>query len=385
MARKSSALVERLQAVPDPRRPGGNFRHQLVDILVLAFCGALCGSQDFAEVVEFAAAKEEFFRQFLELPHGIPCPDTFERVFARLDPSALQRALVDWLHAVRQAGDAGREGPPGHIRIDGKTLRRSFDKKAGLAALATVSAWAGDAGLWLGQAAVEPGSNEIPAIGKLLELLALDGAVVTIDAIGCQKEIAARIVGKQGDYVLALKGNHEALHRQVVDYFLAQSERAKPERGVRCVTRVNGGHGRRERRTVMAAPVPPTLAGREEWAGLRSIVMVVREAEHRSSGKTEGAVRYFLSSLPAKAGPLGRLVRSHWQIENGVHWVLDVVFHEDRSRLRKGKAPENWAALNRVALSLVKGDRQTKGSLKCKRKRAGWNEAYFLQLLAGCL
>ena len=384
MARKSSALVERLKAVADPRRQGGNLRHKLVDILVLAFCGSLCGSQDFAEVVEFAQSKEDFFRQFLELPSGIPCEDTFERVFARMDPLALQRALVEWLHAVRQAGKVSAEGQPEQVRIDGKTLRRSFDTKAGLGALETVSAWAGEEGLMLGQVAVEPGSNEIPAIQKLLELLELKGSVVTIDAIGCQKEIAAKIVEKKGDYLLALKGNQGLLHQQVMDYFLEQSELDKPEEGVRQITRINKGHGRKERRMVMVAPVPETVTGKEEWIGFESIVMVVREAEHQTSGKTEGDVRYYVSSLEAKAGQQGHFVRSHWQIENGMHWVLDVVFNEDKSRLRKNHAPENWAMINRVVLSIVKGESKTKGSIKCKRKRAGWNEDYLLQLLAYC-
>jgi len=384
MARKSSALVEGLKAVADPRRPGGNLKHKLVDILVLAFCGSLCGSQDFAEVVEFAQSKEDFFRQFLELKSGIPCEDTFERVFARMDPLALQKALVEWLHAVRKAGKQSADGQPEQVRIDGKTLRRSFDSKAGLGALETVSAWAGEEGLMLGQVAVEPGSNEIPTIKKLLDLLELKGTVVTIDAIGCQKEIAAKIVEKKGDYLLALKGNQELLHQQVMDYFLEQSERDKRDEGVRQITRINQGHGRKERRTVMVAPVPETIQGKEEWKGFESIVMVVREAEHQTSGKTEGDARYYVSSLEAKAGQQGHFVRSHWQIENGMHWVLDVVFNEDKSRLRKNNAPENWAMINRVVLSIIKGENKTKGSIKCKRKRAGWNEDYLLQLLACC-
>lgn len=385
MARKSSLLVAKLETISDPRRPGGNLRHQLVNILVLAFCGSLCGCQDFAEVVELAESKEAFFRQFLELPNGIPSEDTFERVFARIDPMSLQKVLIEWLQAVRQEATASTpKGQPQQIRLDGKTLRRSFDTKAGLAALQLVSAWAGDEGLLLGQMAVEPGSNEIPTIQKLLELLELKSTVVTIDAIGCQKEIAAQIVEKKGDYVLALKSNQESLHQQVMDYFLKQSEQDKPDRGVRRITTTDEGHGRSERREVMVAPAPKTLEGKEQWKGLKSLVMVVREATHHTTDKTEGDVRYFLSSLEAKAGQLGQLVRSHWQIENGLHWVLDVVFREDQSRLRKSKAPENWAMLNRLALSLVKGERETKGSLKCKRKRAGWNEAYLLQLLCCC-
>jgi predicted transposase YbfD/YdcC len=382
MARKPSFLVEALQSIPDPRRAGGNLRHPLVNILVLAFCGVLVGCQDFTEIVEFAEAKRDLFDEFLDLRAGIPSVDTFERVFARLCPAALQAALIDWLKEVRRHVLATTTDGPRVVPIDGKTLRRTFNTGAGLAALHLVSAWLSAEGLTLGQVAVDKKSNEITAIPKLLELLELRGAVVTIDAAGCQKEIAAAIRARGGDYLLALKGNQPTLHEQVSDFFLRQCEQPRPDRNVKRIVTTETGHGRTERREVLVAPVPPTLTGREDWAGLTSIVMVCREATEQSSGHTTGDVRYYVSSLPPKARLLARVARAHWGIENGLHWTLDVVFAEDRSRLRTQHGPENWAMLNRVALSLVKSERATKGSLKCKRKRAGWQDDYFLQLLS---
>jgi predicted transposase YbfD/YdcC len=384
MERKPSLLVDALRRVPDPRRPGGNLRHALVDVLVLAFCGVLCGAQDFAEVREFAKARLGFFRQFLELPHGVPSEDTFERIFARLSPIGLQAALVAWLQEVRRQATAEAGEGPRVIAIDGKTLRRTFDTASGLAALHLVSAWASDQGLTLGQVAVDGKSNEITAIPQLLALLELRGAVVTLDAAGCQKAIARQIIAKKGDYLLALKANQPTLHQQVADYFLGQGDRDQPDRVVkRCVT-TETGHGREDRREVWVAPVPSDLVGRQDWAGLKSLVVVCRQSTDLATGHITGDVRYYLSSLAPKARALARIVRAHWGIENGLHWTLDVVFAEDRCGLRRPKAPENWAMLNRVALSLVKSERETKGSLKCKRKRAGWSHEYLCQLLSTC-
>jgi predicted transposase YbfD/YdcC len=382
MARKPSSLVETLEAVPDPRRAGGNLRHPLVNILVLGFCGVLVGCQDFTEIVEFAEAKRDLLDEFLDLQEGIPSVDTFERVFARLCPAALQAALIDWLKEVRRQVLATATDGPRVVSLDGKTLRRTFDTGAGLAALHLVSAWASAEGLTLGQVAVDKKSNEITAIPKLLELLELRGAVVTIDAAGCQKNIAAQIVAQGGNYLLALKGNQPTLHEQVSDFFLRQCDQPRPDRNVKRIVTVETGHGRTERREVMAAPAPAALTGREEWADLTSVLMVCRESTSHATGQTTGDVRCYVSSLPPKARLLARVARAHWGIENGLHWTLDVVFAEDRCRLRTQHSPENWAMLNRVALSLVKSERATKGSLKCKRKRAGWQDDYLLQLLS---
>src|SRR5436190_22184328 len=225
-AKESSELVEALQAVPDPRRQCKNLRHALVDVLVLGFCGVLCGCEDFVEIEAFARSKEAFFRRFLELPHGIPSHDTFRRVFQAVCPQALQQCLIRWLKDLRPAA---RPAEGAVIAIDGKTLRRTFDRAQGLGALHLVSAWATANGLTLGQVAVSDESNEITAIPQLIELLDLKGCVVTIDAAGCQKEIAAQIVAKDADYVLALKDNQPTLHEQVSDYFLGQLDKEKPD------------------------------------------------------------------------------------------------------------------------------------------------------------
>lgn len=385
MARKPSLLVKVLQELPDPRRQSGNFRHLLVDVVVIALCGTLVGCQDFEEIVEFGGSKLDFFRQFLELPRGLPSVDTFERLFARLCPQALQTALVDWLRAVRQfASDGGADSAtnePRVVAIDGKTLRRTFDTGAGLAALHLVSAWSAAEGLTLGQVAVADKSNEITAIPRLLELLELNSAVVTIDAAGCQKNIAEQIVEQGGDYVLALKGNQPSLHATVSSFFLQQCEQTRPAADVRQTASTETGHGRIDRRETLVAPAPPEV--RAAWPTARSIVMSFRESTQQTTGRSSDDVRYFLTSLPPRVKVLARAIRSHWSIENTLHWTLDVIFSEDRSRHRTTThAAENWGLLNRIALSLVNSERSTKGSLKCKRKRAGWNLDYLLQLLS---
>jgi predicted transposase YbfD/YdcC len=372
-----SALVEALRAVPDPRRQCKNLRHLLVDVLAIHFCAVVCGCDDFVEVEQFARAKEAFFRRFLELPNGAPSHDTFRRVLQAVCPKALQACLIGWLAALRQRAGIGQPV----VAIDGKAMRGTADAANGLGPLHLVSAWATANGLTLGQVAAGARSNEITAIPELLELLELEGSVVTIDAAGCQKEIAARIVEKGADYVLALKGNQEALHRQVVDYFVRQTGAARPDRGVRRCRVAEQGHGRSESREVWAAPAPAALAAAGAWAALATIVLVIRESTDQATGKTTDEVRYFISSLPARVRRLADAVRQHWQIENGLHWVLDVAFGEDRRRLRDRNAAENVALLNRLAVSLLRQDKTVKAGVKCKRKTAGWNEDYLLHVL----
>src|SRR5262249_3987240 len=249
-APEQSPLVAALAAVPDPRRQCKNLRHPLVAVLVVGFCGVLCGCEDFVEIETFGRKKEAFFRRFLELPQGIPSHDTFRRVFQAVCPQALQRCLIQWLQGVRQAAPAAGEV----IALDGKTLRRTFDRARGLGALHLVSAWATANGLTLGQVAVDAKSNEIAAIPQLIELLDLKGCVVTIDAAGCQKEIAAQIVAQEADYVLALKENQPTLYNQVSDYFLEQLEKEGPDRKLRHHREVEEGHGRSETRETFVAP-----------------------------------------------------------------------------------------------------------------------------------
>jgi predicted transposase YbfD/YdcC len=373
MPTKTCALVERLQTIADPRRQSENLKHPLVDIIILGFCGVLAGCEDFVEIAEWAKVHAEFFGTFLALPHGIPSPDTFNRVFAMLKPETLQAVLLPWL--------GERRGLPGEwIQVDGKTLRRTRCQRQKLKALHVVSAWAGQPGLTLGQVAVDAKANEITAIPQLLELLDLQDKIVTIDAMGCQKAIAQAIVEGGGDYILAVKANQPTVHADIQEAF-AQAPVPKL-RSSRVATTFEKGHGRYEQRTGQVLPAREYLSAAQSalWAGVRSLVMVTRVVwEQATEGQsTEG--RYFLSSLPPNARRIGSAVRGHWRIENGLHWVLEVVFREDARRVYERTTAENVAFLHRLALSLLRGD-TSKSSLKVKRKRAGWSLSYLMQLL----
>jgi predicted transposase YbfD/YdcC len=375
--KEQSPLVAALAAIPDPRRQCKNLRHSLVDVLVVGFCGVLCGCEDFVELETFGRKKEDFFRRFLQLPEGIPSHDTFRRVFQAVCPEALQRCLIQWLRGMRQAAPAAGEV----VAIDGKTLRRTCDRARGLGALHLVSAWATANGLTLGQVAVGAEPNEVTAIPRLIELLDLKGCVVTIDAAGCQKDVAAQIVAKEADYVLALKGNQPTLYEQVSDYFLEQLEEEGPDRKLRHHSEVEEGHGRSETRETFVAPASKEMVASGAWLGLATVVLVIRRCVDHATGKASDEVRYFISSLPAKVKRLARAVRQHWGIENGLHWVLDVAFNEDRMRQRDRNGIENLALLNRLAVSLLRQDKTIKAGVKCKRKAAGWDDDYLLHLL----
>jgi predicted transposase YbfD/YdcC len=377
--KERSALAEALAAVPDPRRQCQNLRHRLVDILVIGFCAVLCGCDAFVEIEEFGRAKEQFFGRFLELPHGIPAHDTFRRVFQAVCPQALQQCLLQWLRSLQPTAATAGEGEV--VAIDGKTLRRTFDHGRGLGALHLVSAWATANGIRLGQVAVDAKSNEITAIPQLLDLLDLKDCVVTIDAAGCQKDIAAQIVAKEADYVLAVKDNQPTLHQEIQAYFQQQWEAAKPDARLRCHEEITQRHGRTETRQTLVAPAPKALRAAGVWVGLATIVLVYRQSVDQVTGQITDEVRYFISSLPAKARRLARAVRHHWGIENSLHWVLDVAFNEDRMRQRDRTAIENLALLNRLAVSLLRQDKTVKAGVKCKRKRAGWDNDYLLHLL----
>jgi predicted transposase YbfD/YdcC len=373
MVAMTCALVERLETIPDPRRQGENLKHRLVDLIVLGFCGVLAGCDDFVEIAEWAKVNEVFFRAFLELPHGIPAHDTFTRVFAMLKPTTLQEVLLPWL--------GERRGLPGEwIHLDGKTLRHTRRPAQQLKALHVVSAWAGQTGITLGQVAVEAKSNEITAMPQLLELLDLHEKVVTTDAMGCQKEIATTIVEGGGDYILAVKDNQPTLHAEIQAAFAqdAASEKA----AARVYTTADKGHGRHEHRTVRVLPARSTLSAAQvaAWLGVLTVVMVTRVVWCEATGVGSTEVSYFLSSLRPNARRIGTAIRGHWSIENGLHWVLDVVFREDARRVYDRTTAENVAFLNRLALSLLRGD-SGKGSIKVKRKRAGWHIPYLAQLL----
>jgi predicted transposase YbfD/YdcC len=373
MPLRTCPLVEKLQTIVDPRRQCANLKHPLVDIIIVGFCGVLGGCEDFVEIAEWAKGNEAFFRTFLELPHGMPAHDTFNRVFAMLKPTTLQDVLLPWL--------VERRGLPGKwIHLDGKTLRQTGRTSSKLKALHVVSAWAGQTGLTLGQRAVDVKSNEITAMPELLELLDLHDKIVTTDAMGCQKEIAQTIVAGGGDYILAVKANQPTLHAEIQAAFATAP--SPPARSTRLYTTEDQGHGREEQRTVQVLPARGYLSAAQLtlWLGVLSIIMVTRVVWCEATGEESVEVSYFLSSLPPQARRIGHAIRGHWRIENGLHWVLDVVFREDARRVYDRTTAENVAFLNRLAVSLLRGD-PGKSSLKVKRKRAGWHLSYLTQLL----
>ena len=372
MVEKTCDLVERAKTIPDPRRQCRNLKHRLEDILVLGFCGVLAGCDDFVEIAEWAQHNETFFRTFLELPHGIPSHDTFNRVFALVKPTTLQDVLLPWL--------LQRRGRPGDwIHLDGKAMRRTRQTSKGRDALHVVSAWAGQAGLTLGQVAVEAKSNEIAALPQLIQLLDVRKKTVTIDAVGCQKDIAETVAEQGGDYVLSVKENQPTLHAEVQAAFAMATTPFSPAREV---STSDDDHGRQEERTVRVLPASRYLSESTmaAWVGLVSLAMVLRRVTCQATGAVSTEVSYYISSLHPQARRIGEAIRGHWGIENGLHWVLDVVFREDARRLYDRRAAENVAFLNRLALSVLRGD-PSNGSLKVKRKRAGWNLQYLAQLL----
>lgn len=360
MAQRLTAVFTTFESLTDPRVQRTR-RHELFDLVVVALCGTIAGGDSWADIERFGKERLAWLRTFLTLANGIPSHDTFGRVFARLDPAQLVACIKQWLD------DIGHEIGK-HIAIDGKTLRGSFDKAAGKNPLHLVSAWACEAGLTLGQVATDAKSNEITAIPLLLELLDLKGATVTIDAMGCQKEIAKKIVDRGGDYVLALKDNHPKLAAAVSEEFTKALEADVPPVGMRRHVTVETNRGRRERREYFALPAPSTLPGFADWANLATIVMVIRVI--MVNGRETAEVAYSLSSLPAKVKTLAKRIRRHWSIENQLHWVLDVIFTEDASRIRKQHAPQTSAMLRRLAVSILSSDTSLKDNLRGKRYRA---------------
>lgn len=369
-------IVAYFESLEDPRSTI-NRQHPLASVLVIALLAVLAGAGGPTAIALWARTKKDFLTRFLDLPHGIPGKDVFRRVLMVLSPAAFQTCFVDWLSSLR---DAAATADPPIFAVDGKTLRRSHDRKNNLGALHCVSVWASEYGLSLGQVACAEKSNEITAIPELLQVVDIQGAIITIDAMGTQKAIAAQIVEKKADYVLALKGNQETLHEAVMDYINTQWENDFADvKAQRHRTRERG-HGREETRTYIQLPIPEDWPERSLWSGLKSIGVVVSECVR--DGHETDEVRFFISSLEVNVKRFARAIRSHWGIENTCHWSLDITYREDESRIRERLLAQNMAWLYRFTLSLLK-QHPKKQSLVMKRRCCGWDDNFLLEVLAG--
>jgi predicted transposase YbfD/YdcC len=374
-------VVAYFQDMEDPRSEI-NRKHPLASVVVIALIAVLAGASGPTAIAQWAAIKEELLASVLPLPHGVPCKDVFRRVLMALRPEAFQACFAAWVRSLRDeaAAETGVARPT--LAIDGKTLRRSHDRKNGLGALHSVTVWASEYGLSLGQVACDEKSNEITAIPELLKLVDVSGGVVTIDAMGCQKEIARAVVAAKGDYVLALKGNQGTLHQAVVDHVLRRWDDDFAGDAVGRRQTDETGHGRRESRTYIQLEAPRDLPGLKAWRGLKSIGVAISEVVR--DGKVADEVRYYISSLAVEpdAKAFAHAVRSHWGVENGCHWTLDVTFREDESRIREVRLRENMAWLSRFCLSLLKRH-PGRQSVAMKRRSCGWSDDFLMQVVIG--
>lgn len=377
-AQEAVNLLRFFDDLPDPRS-NVNRLHRLGDVIVIAICAILANAEGPTAIAQWAKLNEAWLRRHLALPNGIPGKDTFRRVLGLLPPAAFQPCFQQWLQSLQTSADGESENPR-HIAIDGKALRRSHDRQRGWGPMHIVSAWASDFGITLGQVATEEKSNEITAIPQLLEQIDVQDAIVTLDAAGCQKTIAAKIVEGKGDYVLALKGNQEKLLHDVKFLMLGPLQ---DDRGGGPVSRhveVEQGHGRLEARTYYQMTAPSYLHGRSQWKGLKTIGAAVRVYEEKGIEKRD--VRYYISSLPRNGRQFAHAVRRHWGIENSLHWSLDMTYREDESRVRNRTFAENLSWLRRLTLSLIKQHPGKQSSIM-KRRMAGWSPDFLMQVLTG--
>jgi predicted transposase YbfD/YdcC len=372
-------VVRHFEELEDPRSTV-NLQHPLVSVVVIALRAVLAGASGPTAIAKWAALKQEFLLKTLPLPNGIPRKDVLRRVLMTLKPGAFQACFANWLQSLRATAAAATGVEQPVLAVDGKTARRSHDRKNGLGALHCVSVWASEFGLSLGQMACVEKSNEITAIPELLRLVDLRGAIITIDAMGTQKAIAEQIIESDADYVLALKGNQETLHQAVIDYIDEQSANDFASVKARRHQTKETGHGREETRSYIQMPVPQDLPGIELWKGLKSIGVV--ESQCVRNGKETVEVRYYISSLGVSVKRFAHAVRSHWGIENTCHWSLDVTYREDESRIREKHLRENFAWLNRLTLSLLK-QHPGRESLAMKRRSCGWSDDFLLEVLNG--
>jgi predicted transposase YbfD/YdcC len=377
MARSASltpASVKKFFArLPDPRRRRTRVAHPLVNLVVMALCGVIAGADTWEEIARFARMRRDWLAKFLDLSAGIPSHDTFGRVLAALDPLAFQKCLLAWVAALHETTQGQI------IAIDGKAAREAMARATDKGPLCLVSAWATANHVILGQVAAPAGSSELGALPRLLELLEIHGAIVTLDALGCQTEIVEQIVRQGGDYVISVKGNQEKLQGAVFEAFAQalDGDDVPTRQTVEC------GHGRQETRLCTVIDVPAGFSEQQRWAGLKSLAMVTREYTDRS-GESHTGVRYYISSLPARrAKTIANAVRSHWGVENQLHWAMDVSFGEDTNRARDENAQANLGMLRRTALSLLKNAEGLEGSVNCKRKQAGWDDRILENVLFG--
>jgi predicted transposase YbfD/YdcC len=372
-------VVAHFDALEDPRS-AVNRKHPLVSVVVIAMMAVLAGASGPTAIARWAALKGELLLRVLPLPHGIPGKDVFRRVLSLLKPGAFQACFAHWLQSLRASAAEAAEVDKPVFSVDGKTARRSHDRRKGLGALHCVSVWASEFGLSLGQVACDDKSNEITAIPELLRLVDIKGTIITIDAMGTQKAIAAQIVEGEADYILALKGNQGNLHQAVIDYLDEQSENDFAGARARRHLSHEEGHGREEIRSYIQMPVPRGLAGLEQWKGLKSIGLVTSVCVR--DGKETSETRYYISSLAVGVKQFAHAVRSHWGIENSCHWSLDMTYREDESRIRQPHMRENFAWLNRFTLSLLK-QHPGKESIAMKRRSCGWDDGFLIEVLTG--
>ncbi len=370
-------LISQFTQIEDPRDPC-KVEHQLIDILVIAVCAVIAEAESFEDIALYGRCKRDWLGQFLDLPNGIPSHDTFRRVLMLIDPERFERCFLGWVRSVFRPDTAA----PRQIAVDGKSVRRSFDRQHGRSPLHLVSAYATERGLVLAQRAAEAKRGELTVLPNLLDDLDLRGCLVSLDALACRPSIAGQIVDRGGDYLLALKGNQRKSHAEVKDWFesnaFALGGTLRP-----CFDAFDDGHGRLVRRRVFACSelsAFPTLAG---WPSLATMLATETIRSINGSGKTSAEIRSYVSSSRQPPEQLAMAIRKHWAIENGLHWVLDVGFNEDASRVRERIAARNLALLRRIALNLARADTTLRASLKGKRKSAAWDDGFMAQLMAG--
>ncbi|MBX3411461.1 MAG: ISAs1 family transposase [Pirellulales bacterium] len=372
--RRTARFEEHFDHLTDPRRREGVY--PLVNIVVIAVCAVISGADDFVAIADWANLKKDWLAKFLDLSAGIPSHDRFNALFRALKPAEFEQCLLSWITALHEVTDGQV------VAIDGKTLRRSFDTASSKAAIHMVSAWATANSISLGQVVTDEKSNEITAIPKLLQILEISGSLVTIDAMGCQKEIARQIVEAKADYVLAVKDNQPKLCEAIRDFFSEHLEDDLQQVAHRRHETHEKGHGRHDDRYYYLAKLPDDFPLAEEWPGLKAIGLAVRVTEHMD-GRTSDDVRYYITSRYLSGKRFAEAVRGHWGIENSLHWQLDVTFGEDQSRIRKGHADANFSLLRRASLSLLKNNKSKKLGVKNKRLSAAWSDDYRLQVLCG--